>query len=153
MKKIKLFLAFVLLAAALTTLGAEKDASTPNDKDSALVMALVMFSPSQLLACYQYQPSLQADIEEIWRAEPKSIVPSGPGRDFFLACAAKVELMSAQQCLQLINLFQSMKNKEGKVPVPQVQAYLDLTKEFVGKFKTAEIKEDVCARPQSLSIK
>ena len=153
MKKIKLFLAFVLLAAALTTLGAEKDASTPNDKDSALLMALVMFSPTQLLACYQSQPSLQVDIEEIWHAEPKSIVPSRPGRDFFLECATKVELMSAQQCLQLINLFQSMKNKEGKVPVPQVQAYLDLTKEFVGAFKAAEIKEDVCAKPKSLSIK
>lgn len=147
MKKIKLFLACTLIAAALPTLSAE-DASTINSEKYAMGMALEMFSPAQLLVCYQKLPSLHANIEEIWRAEPKAIVPSGLRRDSFLACASKVELMSAQQCGQLIDFFQSLKGKKGEVSRVESDAYIELTRKFVAAGKSAAIKEEACVLPR-----
>ena len=145
MQKIKLLLAGVLIAAALPSVSAENASS----RDSyALGMALRMFSPAQLLVCYQDRSPLHSDIEEIWNVEPKSLIPAGPDRDFLLACAAKIELMSAQQCRQLINFFQSMKNKKGEVSTMEVQAYFQLTEKFIEALKAAELKEESCARPK-----
>jgi|JI6StandDraft_1071083.scaffolds.fasta_scaffold171117_2 hypothetical protein len=148
MKKIKLFLACTLIAAALPTLGAE-DASIVNEKKNhVLAMTFHMFAGAQLLACYQKLPSLHANIEEIWRAEPKAIVPSGLRRDSFLACALKVELMSAQQCGQLIDFFQSLKGKKGEVSRVESDAYVELTRKFVADFKSAGVKEEACVAPK-----